>query len=75
MQALENEKVTACFLISFLSFRSSLSDNRMDKMESLRDGRLRRDSQIKGLYEFEKTLGKGHFAIVKLAKHLYTGKF
>ncbi|XP_063715005.1 serine/threonine-protein kinase par-1-like isoform X3 [Symsagittifera roscoffensis] len=46
----------------------------MDKMESLRDGRLRRDSQIKGLYEFEKTLGKGHFAIVKLAKHLYTGE-
>ncbi|XP_075239071.1 uncharacterized protein LOC142334711 isoform X2 [Convolutriloba macropyga] len=43
-------------------------------MESLRDGRLRRDSQIKGLYEFEKTLGKGHFAIVKLAKHLYTGE-
>ncbi len=43
-------------------------------MESIRGSRMRRDSQITGLYEFEKTLGKGHFAIVKLAKHVYTGQ-
>ena len=28
---------------------------------------------IAGLYDFEETLGKGHFAVVKSAKHVFTG--
>eukprot|EP00126_Sphaerothecum_destruens_P013255 Sdes_comp22680_c0_seq1m21095 len=27
-----------------------------------------------GLYDFEKTLGSGHFAVVKLARHVFSGE-
>uniref|UniRef100_A0A452HKH7 non-specific serine/threonine protein kinase n=1 Tax=Gopherus agassizii TaxID=38772 RepID=A0A452HKH7_9SAUR len=29
---------------------------------------------IAGLYDLERTLGKGHFAVVKLARHVFTGE-
>uniref|UniRef100_A0A8D0F854 non-specific serine/threonine protein kinase n=1 Tax=Strix occidentalis caurina TaxID=311401 RepID=A0A8D0F854_STROC len=29
---------------------------------------------IAGLYDLERTLGKGHFAVVKLARHVFTGQ-
>lgn len=32
------------------------------------------DVKIAGLYDLEETIGKGHFAVVKLAKHVFTGE-
>ena len=32
------------------------------------------DGKIAGLYDLEETIGKGHFAVVKLARHVYTGE-
>ena len=33
-----------------------------------------RARQIAGLYDLEETLGEGHFAVVKLASHVFTGE-
>lgn len=30
--------------------------------------------KIAGLYDLEETLGRGHFAVVKLARHVFTGE-
>jgi len=30
--------------------------------------------QMAGLYDLEETLGKGHFAVVKAARHVFTGE-
>lgn len=32
------------------------------------------DGKIAGLYDLERTLGSGHFAVVKLARHVFTGE-
>ncbi len=32
------------------------------------------DARIAGLYDLEHTIGQGHFAVVKLAKHVFTGE-
>ena len=32
------------------------------------------DARIAGLYDLERTIGKGHYAVVKLAKHVFTGE-
>ena len=32
------------------------------------------DGKIAGLYDLEETLGRGHYAVVKLAKHVFTGE-
>ena len=32
------------------------------------------DGKIAGLYDLEETLGRGHYAIVKLARHVFTGE-
>ena len=32
------------------------------------------DARIAGLYDLENTIGKGHFAVVKLARHVFTGE-
>ncbi|XP_054856366.1 SNF-related serine/threonine-protein kinase-like [Eublepharis macularius] len=32
------------------------------------------EGKIAGLYDLERTLGKGHFAVVKLARHVFTGE-
>ncbi len=32
------------------------------------------DGKIAGMYDLEETLGRGHFAIVKLARHVFTGQ-
>ncbi|MCI4380270.1 hypothetical protein PGIGA_G00237890 [Pangasianodon gigas] len=32
------------------------------------------EGKIAGLYELDRTLGKGHFAVVKLARHVFTGQ-
>ncbi len=32
------------------------------------------DGKIAGLYDLEETIGKGHFAVVKLARHVFTGE-
>lgn len=32
------------------------------------------DTRIAGLYDLQKTIGKGHFAVVKLANHVFTGE-
>jgi len=29
---------------------------------------------IAGMYDLEQTLGKGHFAVVKMARHVFTGE-
>jgi len=31
-------------------------------------------SKIAGLYELKNTLGRGHFAVVKLAEHVFSGE-
>lgn len=31
-------------------------------------------SKIAGLYDMEDTLGSGHFAVVKSARHVFTGE-
>ena len=33
-----------------------------------------RDTRIAGLYDLEHTIGQGHFAVVKLARHVFTGE-
>lgn len=33
-----------------------------------------KDGQIAGLYDLEDTIGRGHFAVVKLARHVFTGE-
>lgn len=32
------------------------------------------NGKIAGLYDLDKTLGRGHFAVVKLARHVFTGE-
>uniref|UniRef100_A0A8D2LEF0 non-specific serine/threonine protein kinase n=1 Tax=Varanus komodoensis TaxID=61221 RepID=A0A8D2LEF0_VARKO len=32
------------------------------------------EGKIAGLYDLERTLGKGHFAVVRLARHVFTGE-
>lgn len=32
------------------------------------------EGKIAGLYDLGKTLGSGHFAVVKIAKHVFTGE-
>ncbi|KAL3311717.1 hypothetical protein Ciccas_009701 [Cichlidogyrus casuarinus] len=32
------------------------------------------DSKIAGLYDMGRTIGRGHFAVVKIAKHVFTGE-
>ena len=32
-------------------------------------------SKIAGMYDLEETLGSGHFAVVKSARHAFTGKY
>lgn len=32
------------------------------------------DGKIAGLYDLENTLGSGHFAVVKMARHVFTGE-
>ncbi|XP_048748028.1 SNF-related serine/threonine-protein kinase-like isoform X4 [Ostrea edulis] len=36
--------------------------------------RSRGDFEIAGLYDLEETIGKGHFAVVKLARHVFTNE-
>lgn len=44
-------------------------------MQSIGSGRLGvYDGKIAGLYDLEETLGSGHFAVVKLARHVFTGE-
>lgn len=47
------------------------------KMQTIGSGSLRSgvyDGKIAGLYDLEQTLGVGHFATVKLARHVFTGE-
>lgn len=39
-----------------------------------RGGRSGYEGQIAGLYDLGATLGKGHYAVVKAAKHVFTGE-
>lgn len=32
-------------------------------------------AKVAGLYDMEDTLGSGHFAVVKSARHVFTGEF
>jgi SNF-related kinase len=32
------------------------------------------DGKIAGLYDLEETIGRGHYAVVKLARHVFTGE-
>ena len=36
--------------------------------------RREKNGNIAGLYDLEDTIGKGHFAVVKLARHVFTGE-
>ncbi|KAI6241420.1 Kinase domain protein [Aphelenchoides fujianensis] len=53
----------------------------LQQKEQQKSGGLRRNSsvginetRIAGLYDLEHTIGKGHFAVVKLARHVFTGE-
>ena len=41
---------------------------------SLKKKSNRYDGKIAGLYDLEETIGRGHFAVVKLARHVFTGE-
>ena len=43
----------------------------MEKSESRRN---RIGGQMAGLYDLEETIGEGHYAVVKLARHVFTGE-
>ncbi|XP_045464789.1 SNF-related serine/threonine-protein kinase [Harmonia axyridis] len=50
---------------------------RIGGLGTLEPGALRTrpyDGKIAGLYDLEETLGSGHFAVVKLARHVFTGE-
>ena len=32
------------------------------------------DGKIAGLYDLEETVGRGHYAVVKVARHVFTGE-
>jgi len=32
------------------------------------------DGKIAGLYDLEESIGKGHYAVVKVARHVFTGE-
>ncbi|XP_065934928.1 SNF-related serine/threonine-protein kinase isoform X4 [Magallana gigas] len=44
------------------------------KMSNSNRFQRRSDFEIAGLYDLEKTIGKGHFAVVKLARHVFTNE-
>lgn len=46
----------------------------MENLHHQRRRLSRIDKNIAGLYDIEKTLGSGHFAVVKLARHVFTGE-
>lgn len=50
---------------------ASLSPNPSQAMAGFKRGY---DGKIAGLYDLDKTLGRGHFAVVKLARHVFTGE-
>ena len=41
---------------------------------SYRKIKAKYDGKIAGLYDLEGTIGKGHYAVVKLARHVFTGE-
>ncbi|EFA01161.1 SNF-related serine/threonine-protein kinase-like Protein [Tribolium castaneum] len=43
-----------------------------NSLSALRSGPY--EGKIAGLYDLEETLGRGHFAVVKLARHVFTGE-
>ena len=47
----------------------------MEKSESRRNriGGISKN-QMAGLYDLEETIGEGHYAVVKLARHVFTGE-
>lgn len=54
-------------------FLSGVGTRQLDKMIGhSRSGVY--DGKIAGLYDLEETLGSGHFAVVKLARHVFTGE-
>lgn len=60
-------------------FNSSISFPYIsDKLQDLETPRypesVSSDNNIAGLYDLEKTLGSGHFATVKMARHVFTGE-
>ena len=48
---------------------------KMEKSESRRNriGGISKN-QMAGLYDLEETIGEGHYAVVKLARHVFTGE-
>ncbi|KAK3086161.1 hypothetical protein FSP39_014491 [Pinctada imbricata] len=47
----------------------------MDKKKfTSKKSRGEMDGKIAGLYDLEETIGKGHFAVVKLARHVFTNE-
>jgi serine/threonine protein kinase len=43
-------------------------------MEKSEGRRNRIGGQMAGLYDLEETIGEGHYAVVKLARHVFTGE-
>uniref|UniRef100_A0A915Q3V7 SNF-related serine/threonine-protein kinase n=1 Tax=Setaria digitata TaxID=48799 RepID=A0A915Q3V7_9BILA len=48
-----------------------MTDNSQSERKS---SRSINDARIAGLYDLQKTIGKGHFAVVKSANHVFTGE-
>ncbi len=42
--------------------------------QHLNSNRTTITNTVAGLYDLEETLGSGHFAVVKLARHVFTGE-
>ena len=46
----------------------------MTSMERSENRRNRIGGQMAGLYDLEETIGEGHYAVVKMARHVFTGE-
>jgi len=46
----------------------------MHRASGVRNGGTDGGSKIAGMYDLLETLGRGHFAVVKLARHVFTGE-
>ena len=58
--------------LSFAAYEKNFALQRHEM--NRRVGYSNYDGKIAGLYDLEETLGRGHFAVVKLARHVFTGE-
>lgn len=63
-----NEKSSNVFESSVNKHVKSASENKQIKHF------IKGSNLVSDLYDFEQTIGQGHYAVVKLARHVFTGE-